>query len=852
MAMRNYPKYQQGGPLDFLGTNIFADLFPENTYDFSVSQDFTVPDAEVHRIYQDYRTDNTSAFGRMFGAGRKKARRYAEKEAERLANDPVYQQSVLRERNQNKLNEYLESDFFQDGLQGVMGQFQSIQDQEAAESRMNPIEIDQYTVGPDQGFFQSFQKGGLTGMNKLAQAAHIPNQFQLPSQIANTIVYSGRKIGQSMLDMFMSDDPTGYTYPIKDIKYSDTPSGDPEPFIRDVPITEGMLRAYRINKQHGAQGFPEEILPYLEEADKAYKKQYGGEIKTSKQGYRDGSPDENEPAVKILGNRISMDGVSRSLFLVPDNGEPKLAEPNSGTHYFPGATEVVEYPVDPESFANGGFMIANNQPMNSPLQMRTMLMQMGGEIMEPVPVQLEKGEEVIFQDNTIVKPKANKRHSQMKDGQYTDVLPPGTYIASRDRSQVIDRDRADNMVVSSMGPFSYSENEIIPHSEQKTLGQLFKKKKQTPAEIARGIRSKFPVVDQEDDVFAMETGNMNLQSRTPYVNALVQLAEATKMPEEGMMKYGGYAEKKQLGGLIGGIGQLFSAGIQAAQAQAAANRVERNMNASLRDIDDFEDSALNRTNVGGAIGAASVAAQFASQDTDYSYLDLDPLRTRTQNAFTAAGQNIQLQDRLADEVQQAPLSMVAKYSSFGDPRMGQQAYNAAYSEYLSRANDRKLNLIPMQTELELGAAESLNQIDRAEIMDRQQGEMYERATQNTLNQGLFQGLGTVGQNVLQNQDRIQGAALGSRMSARGQATSAINNISQVYSDSVSRAFTGLQDIYNSFANNNNQSANQAGNINFDANDPMYGRTPSNIYQFDGQFYPNYRWDENLGRYVYTG
>lgn len=1450
-------KYQGGGftdPMDFLSAltsgNMFAGLQPD--FDFSIDQTIDASD-QYDDLYDYYRSKEKGLFGK-----KKRARRKANARIEEIENDPLYRQNVFRERRMNKIGEYFGSDVFKSGMTGIMDQFQDYK--QNMESERPGIEIDAYTVNPNQGFNLSFQDGGsvgpqpnmfakmmtygappgfgvgaglanfgpwfaqsmyhtgknifkptespgkkikgqdysytpsamdlnqyilnrmyanspieepiedhlkdlkenhktwakknlikyqdggpLEGMNALGRAAHIPGPFQIPATIANAGVYSGRKIGQSLLDFVMSDEPTGYTYPVKKVKYTGTKNENREEYTEKIPITTGMLRAYRINKQHGTQVFPKEILPYLEKADKAYKKQDGGEIKTSKLGYRTGSPDENELALRIPGNRISMDNVEKDLILVPDVGEPIMVKANSGVYDFPGATEVIEYPVDQlekamakkmkkggkvRSFQEGGpfgstpssleryFYVSEGTPMDTaridalyndhlntglyndkgsvarynylgyadegsrrdekiygkakdynsfskivnneskypefidglykkyqasnifelkkkiprgdrdqivkdfqtysqqryddavnmqqalgnveeyinrkyqeggftpseyvpgvqssgqkrrryptsmlsptaldmlgpgttagfnvpdmmnpyaivgprnvdleqykrdlinsrkidevtpietptyaqhiadravsvptpiptrpnqafaaanpnkyrpvdvtvptavtgnivsyasqvgdefsyrkkdgkwqftspkhdgwvtakgeglkaikmryepdlmtaeekakappvavvtpaqnekhrfgpaqaiitspptnpgapppgvfqrmldagtpmynqadntpsgyyamqnmsgpsqsfqyratddetntathaaptypddPIDMmiqagylgasiipvgkgiqlagraamaipavrawragraasrarkagkfmkydqffeqprtggrfskpvyevspgkfkeiggsgkfvkRPDNFQMGGPV-EPVPVQLEKGEEIIFEDGSIVKPKANKRHSQMSDYEYTDYLPEGTYIASRDDSQKIDRDVANNMVVMSGDPMLYEENNATPIRPDKTLGDMFRKKKETPAAIARRIRSKFPVTDN-DDIFGTVTGAMNLQSRIPYNDALIRVAEGQRTRgESDQYKYGGWTKPQQypVGGIISGVGQIFGAIAQSAIAKQNEKRIQQNKAETLADVDTFEQQSMADADLGLNIGGLSAIGQAAATDTSYDYLNLDPLRTRTQNALTTAGQNIGVQNARADRIQMAPLNTMARNMSYMDPRQAGNQYRATYGQYLRGTNERYLNTLDRESDLALTGAESLNMIDKELALDRQRGNMYRRGATNLVNTSTIKALADTGQNYISNRSLIRGSALGARMGARNQATNAINNLRFTYGDSLSRMFSGMGDLYDG-----TQSMGRAGEIGIDSpyTDPNY-------------------------------
>lgn len=78
-----------------------------------------------------------------------------------------------------------------------------------------------------------------------------------------------------------------------------------------------------------------------------YNVKNGGRITKLQQilGYKDNSPYKNLPSQIINSNNITMDGVSKMLKLIPDVGQPIVAEGNSGNYIFPGASKVLEVPM---------------------------------------------------------------------------------------------------------------------------------------------------------------------------------------------------------------------------------------------------------------------------------------------------------------------------------------------------------------------------------------------------------------------------------------------------------------------------------------------------------------------------
>lgn len=62
-------------------------------------------------------------------------------------------------------------------------------------------------------------------------------------------------------------------------------------------------------------------------------------------GYSDGSPYRKRKYIVIKGDTIDMSKTGLKLRLIPDVGQEKVAEPYSGIHKFPGASQVKEIPI---------------------------------------------------------------------------------------------------------------------------------------------------------------------------------------------------------------------------------------------------------------------------------------------------------------------------------------------------------------------------------------------------------------------------------------------------------------------------------------------------------------------------
>jgi hypothetical protein len=142
----------------------------------------------------------------------------------------------------------------------------------------------------------------------------------------------------------------------------------------------------------------------------------------------------------------------------------------------------------------------------------------GGNPDELTPIQTTKGERIVLPSGHIYKSKATQTHKQMASNYITDILPADAVVASV--SKKISKDRADKMVLG-FETIEYTEegNSSIP--KEIKLGDIFSKKKMSPAELMNVIKNKFPTNDIEMDPFARKANVANLKARLPWVNAVM-------------------------------------------------------------------------------------------------------------------------------------------------------------------------------------------------------------------------------------------------------------------------------------------------------------------------------------------
>ena len=158
----------------------------------------------------------------------------------------------------------------------------------------------------------------------------------------------------------------------------------------------------------------------------------------------------------------------------------------------------------------------------------------------PVQIQAEKGEMISMPDNRIVPVMAKRRHKNMGDDEVTDILPPGSFVASRDKKMLLTKDDLANVNLG-FGPMEYSEDGPTKLPKEMTAADVMSKYKQTPADILKDIAAKYPEVKRENDIFAGMANELNLTARQPYIAAVKYFTEEKKPDNQKnpeMAKYG--------------------------------------------------------------------------------------------------------------------------------------------------------------------------------------------------------------------------------------------------------------------------------------------------------------------------
>lgn len=148
----------------------------------------------------------------------------------------------------------------------------------------------------------------------------------------------------------------------------------------------------------------------------------------------------------------------------------------------------------------------------------------GGEEGELTPVQMERGERIASPDGHIYKTKAKKTHKQMKDDEVTDILPPDVWVASAAKKMMISRKKAEQVNLG-FDTITYDEEGNSSAPKENKLSDYFKREKMTPAELLGVIENKFPTNNIEYDPFARRARVLNLRSRIPLINAVIEASQ---------------------------------------------------------------------------------------------------------------------------------------------------------------------------------------------------------------------------------------------------------------------------------------------------------------------------------------
>lgn len=474
-----------------------------------------------------------------------------------------YLENIKREKEgtlpSNSLFPFLDDPKFQTGLKGLMGDYFNYQEN-MKKDKSDSVDHSPYLVGEDRGFFQ---KGGEAKQYSpysndldLSSLIGIESSWEKDSVSPRGAVGLGQQTNIALQD-FNERNKKGLKFnkkdmfdPNKSLLVADWQFNKRIPQqleSRGLPVNNAnKIMSYNsgvgqlsklYNKYKVSTDDPEKLVGILKKSKNAKEREIGNHyIKFVK---------NHENAPPWLAKEYQMGG------MIPT--DPRGLYTNDGPVIVPSTNltfEGIDYPVTVVPMGNGKVMEIPHKKKGG-----FGYYQDGGEPEErdenePIVVQTEKGEMVAFKDGTITPVKAKKRHKQMDKSEPTDILPPESYIFSRDNAMKIPKKKADE-ISFGFNPLQYEENKLHDAPKEILFGEIFSKKEELPAMIAKKIQSKFPSTTRENDPFSQLSNSENNESRGPYLAALVQLSEEKK---NNKMK-NRYA---QFGGMMGNSNMISS------------------------------------------------------------------------------------------------------------------------------------------------------------------------------------------------------------------------------------------------------------------------------------------------------
>ena len=305
--------------------------------------------------------------------------------------------------------------------------------------------------------------------------------------------------------------------------------------------------------------------------------QLGGFVNTS--GYTPGTPTFNNPLNIIPSSTITMSNTPFDVIGISDTGEIKKMKAGSDTHEFKGAKYVVELPdmqqggyVD-SSLKNIYNLLQNTQGLENvmvdpslsggkiPTNTKNTLLaltgllglqtnqgnssnnvdlsskminsyQMGGMAAQAIQAEKRDGQDEFIRlpDGRLSPVKANEAHKDMEDDDITDVLDPGSYVASADKKMSITRKEAEKIPIN-FELEDYKEGEKTEKPEVYMLDKyIFKGKEKsiTPAKAFERVQKNIPVIEGATDPFTKRSNSENVMSRDKILKSIIQVSESKK------------------------------------------------------------------------------------------------------------------------------------------------------------------------------------------------------------------------------------------------------------------------------------------------------------------------------------
>lgn len=549
--------------------------------------------------------------------------------------------------------------------------------------------------------------------------------------------------------------------------------------------------------------------------------QQGGEPVSQLQqimGYKDNSPYRNMATQNFSTNTLTMEGVSRPILAIANNGMSKVMQPNSGLHKFNGATNIMEIPIAKDggrqmifnlfkqrpvgNYENGGSTVSPSIQNNLPVGNAKKKIEGFIDIASLSPIQAEKGELIVLPTLDVTKVNAKKRHHQMPEDQVTDVVPENSYILSQFGKVDIYKSEADQAIVEVQNkPYNiYGTN---PEPKTKSLGDYMSKKKMKPADLGRTLLNKYKQMNNPGDPFTEQTNAANKYTLSKYLEVLIGLSEMDKtrkglnddnsVAPQMFAKDGGRVlrtdynvPKAQAGAIIGGASALIS-GIGSLFTNAKNRKLlQQNTAASLLDIGNLYKQQTGLENTALAANLVGFAAQNP---------EIKPVLENTN--FLDATQRF-IPQQQTDYLMGRALANRPDVTGM-DPRLA----NGITGRYYAQALDNQSNFALQAAQARIGFLNNyLQQKQAAENRNAASRTNAFNATMANMN-NLFAGSAGAISGSMTNEQNLLTNKLNATMAVRGQKTSGLIVLkNQLLQGLTNSAALGLQ------AYNDAQSAKQ--------------------------------------------
>lgn len=159
---------------------------------------------------------------------------------------------------------------------------------------------------------------------------------------------------------------------------------------------------------------------------------------------------------------------------------------------------------------------------------RPVMQEKGGLATDPtapeIAAQNEEGEILLLPDGRLVDSMATKKHKEMDTDDVTDIQPNPTFVFSNSKKRLINLSKIkDDIFTITRG--NYSEDGNTP-METIRMGDVYGDSGEaTPAEIAKSIRKKTPIIEKPVEDMERRTNSENLRRRAELLRPIMLMQE---------------------------------------------------------------------------------------------------------------------------------------------------------------------------------------------------------------------------------------------------------------------------------------------------------------------------------------